>query len=108
MAVKNMWVAQPSRTAGLAVPSPNGKQVAYVTFEGTPMEARPDLTFWGRTTIWAIAVNGSAKPRPVTRQAAETTYCLRWLSDSELVFDRVADEVLYRQARIWKTEVPTN
>lgn len=101
-------VAQPSRTAGLAVPSPNGKQVAYVTFEGTRMEARPDLTFWGRTTIWAIAVNSSAKPRPVTRQAAETTYCLRWLSDSELVFDRVADEVLYRQARIWKTEVPTN
>ena len=101
-------IAQPDRTAGLAVPSPDGKHVAYATFEGTPMEARPDLTFWGRTTIWVVPVNGSAKPRPVTRQAPETTYCLRWLSDSELVFDRVADEMLYRQARIWKTEVPAN
>ncbi len=101
-------IARPNRAAGLAVPSPDGKQVAYVTFEGTPVKGRHDLTFWGKTTIWVAPVNGSAKPRAVTRQAAETTYSLHWLGNSELVFDRVADVVLFRRARIWKAEVPAN
>src|SRR5207245_7768925 len=35
-------IFQPGRTAGLAVPSPDGKQIAYVSFEGTPMKASPD------------------------------------------------------------------
>jgi hypothetical protein len=101
-------IAQPGSPAGLAVPSPDGRQVAYVTFEGTPRKARPDLTFWGNTTIWIAPVKGNGKPRPVTRQAEETTYCLRWLSDTELAFDRFADEMLYRRARIWKTALPTD
>lgn len=99
-------IARPARAAGLAVPSPNGKQVAYVTFVGTPMKIRPDLTFWGKTVICVVPVKGRAKPKPVTRQAPETTYTLHWLGNTELVFDRVADKIFFRHARIWKAEVP--
>jgi len=92
--------------AGLAVPSPNGQLVAYATFEDRPRKMREDLKFWGNSTLWVISTTTGAKPYSVTGKNQDTTYCLRWLSDNQLVFDRIADEPFYRKSRIWKAEVP--
>lgn len=92
-------------TGGLAAPSPDGRSVAYVTFVPRPQKGRPDLKFWGGTRLWVVSLIGKTEPRPVTQKSLDETYDLRWLDDHTLVFDRVADVVLYRQARIWKAEV---
>jgi len=92
--------------AGLPVPSPDGLSVAYVTFEPRPMQARPDLQFWGGTTILVVAVSAEAKARIVTLKSPDEVYDLKWLNEGTLVFDRVADEVFYRHARIWKASIP--
>jgi Tol biopolymer transport system component len=92
-------------TAGLAAPSPDGRFIAYVTFEPHPQKMRPDLQFWGGTRIWVVPVSGHPEPRPVTEKASDETYDLRWVDDHVLVFDRVADVLFYKQARIWKAEV---
>src|SRR5262249_45689713 len=42
--------------AGIPVPSPDGRSIAYVTFEPRPMKIRDDLQFWGGTTIWVVPV----------------------------------------------------
>jgi hypothetical protein len=42
----------------------------------------------------------------VTLKNPDEVYDLKWLSNDTLVFDRVADEVFYRHARIWKAAVP--
>jgi len=90
--------------AGLPVPSPDGKSIAYVTFEPRPRRARPDLQFWGGTTIWVVSAGSTA--RPVTQKDQDEVYDLKWLRNDTLVFDRVADEAFYRHARIWKAAVP--
>jgi len=92
--------------AGLATPSPDGKQVAYVTFAERPMRVRPDLTFWGDARVWAVPVVPAGKPRAVTGENPDTIYCLRWLSRNEVVFDRLADEPFYGHARLWRATVP--
>jgi len=92
--------------AGLPVPSPDGQSIAYVTFEPRPMRVRPDLQFWGGTTIWVVPVSAGSTARPVTQKNQDEVYDLKWLSNDALVFDRVADEVFYRHARIWKAAVP--
>jgi hypothetical protein len=91
--------------AGLAVPSPDGRQVAYVTFEPRPMKLRPDLQFWGGTRVWVVSLGDNPKPRTVTLKSLDETYDLRWLNDHALVFDRVADVPLYQQTRLWKADV---
>lgn len=101
-------IARPGRVAGLAVPSPDGKQVAYVTFVSRPTKIRRDVAFWGNTTVWVTSVNGETNPRPVTPQAPDTTCTMHWVNNSELVFDRITDEMFYRRARIWIAEVPAN
>lgn len=92
--------------AGLPVPSPNGQSIAYVTFEPHPGRVRPDLQFWGGTTIWVIPASPGSAARPVTRKNQDEVYDLKWLGNDTLVFDRVADEVFYRHARVWKAVVP--
>src|SRR6516162_6999789 len=92
--------------AGLATPSPDGKYVAYVTFEPRPRNLRPDLQFWGGTLVWVVSLTGTPHWHPVTLRSPDETYDLRWLNDHTLVFDRVADVPLYKQSRIWKADVP--
>jgi Tol biopolymer transport system component len=91
--------------AGLAAPSPDGRSLAYVTFEPRPRKERHDLQFWGGTRIWVIPLTGKQEPRPVTPKSPDETYDLRWLGDHALVFDRVADVPFYQQSRIWKVDV---
>jgi hypothetical protein len=91
--------------AGLPVPSPDGQSIAYVTFEPRPMKARPDLQFWGGTTTWVVRCFAGSTARPVTQKNQDEVYDLKWLRNDTLVFDRIADEVFYRHARIWKASV---
>lgn len=88
--------------AALPTPSPDGLSIAFATFESRPMRARPDLSFWGNSTIWVIAPVPGAHPRAVTHKDPDETYDLRWLNNEILVFDRVADASFYQQARLWK------
>jgi Tol biopolymer transport system component len=92
--------------AGLPTPSPDGKSIAYATFEPRPMKVRPDLQFWGGTTIMVVSTSTGSKPRPVTLKNSAEVYDLKWLNNGAIVFDRVADEQFYGHARIWKATVP--
>jgi hypothetical protein len=91
--------------AGLPVPSPDSRLIAYITFEPHPRRMRPDLQFWGGTTIWVVPALGGAA-RPVTQKNQDEVYDLKWLGNNTVVFDRVADEVFYGHAHIWKATVP--
>jgi len=91
--------------AGLPVPSPDGQSVAYVIFEPRPGNTRPDLLFWGGTTIKLVSVSPGSSPRAVTLKNQDEVYDLKWLNNHTLVFDRVADAIFYKQARIWKATV---
>ena len=92
-------------TGGLAAPSPDGKSVAYITFERRPSKLRPDLPFWGGTRIWLVPLSGKHVPTPITPKNPEETYDLRWLNSQTLVFDRISDDPLYQHARIWKIDI---
>ena len=98
-------LARPSLKVGLATPSPDGQLVAYMTFEPQPMKIRPDLKFWGGTTVWLVPTSGPNPARRITEKNKDTTYCLRWLNDRQLVLDRVADEDFYSKARLWRIDV---
>jgi Tol biopolymer transport system component len=91
--------------AGLAVPSPDGEFVAYVTFEDRPWRPGDYQKFWGGTTLWVSSTVSGARPYPVTQKNQDTTYCMRWLNNNQLVFDRLADEFFYTKARLWKADV---
>jgi hypothetical protein len=67
---------------------------------------RPDLQFWGGTTIMVVPTSGQSKPRKVTLKNPDEVYDLKWLTNDVLVFDRIADDVFYKHARIWKVAVP--
>jgi hypothetical protein len=67
---------------------------------------RPDLQFWGGTTILVVSVSAGLKPRSVTAKNPDEVYDLKWLNNGELVFDRVAEEDLFQHARHWKVAVP--
>jgi Tol biopolymer transport system component len=67
-------------TAGLAAPSPDGRTVAYVTFEPRARKIRPDMQFWGGTRIWLISLGGKPDPRSLTQKSLDETYDLRWLN----------------------------
>ena len=88
--------------AGLPAPSPDGESIAYVTYVPRPMKTRPDLQFWGGTTVWVVAASAGSTPRAVTEKSEDEIYDLKWLSNSTVVFDRIADEVFYKNARVWK------
>jgi len=88
--------------AGLATPSPDGKSVAYLTFDPRPMNGRPDLQFWGGTIVWVFPLVTGGKPSAITKKNLATTYDLRWLGNGALIFDRLEDEVFPTHARVWK------
>lgn len=92
--------------AGLPAPSPDGQSIAYVTFEPRPKKIRPDLQFWGGTTIWMVSATPGSTPRPATEKNQDEVYDLKWLNDDTLVFDRIADVDWFKHARIWKAAVP--
>jgi Tol biopolymer transport system component len=92
--------------AGLPTPSPDGKSIAYAIFEPRPMRVRPDLQFWGGTTIMVVSTSTGSKPRPITLKNSDEVYDLKWLNNGAIVFDRIADEQFYEHARIWKATVP--
>ena len=91
--------------AGLATPSPDGRYIAYATFEPRPMKQQPALKFWGGSTLWVTPVAPNSKARAVTLKDKDTTYSLHWLTNHQLVFDRIADELFYRKARLWKVDI---
>ncbi len=103
---RHRTVLHVSSPAGLAVPSPDGKRVAYVTFTPRPMKVRPDLKFWGSTIIWTVPLDGKAKPRQVTSRNEDTTSDLNWAGNDRLVFDRISDMPFYSHARLWMASVP--
>jgi hypothetical protein len=94
-----------SGQGGLASPSPDGRSVAYLTFESRPRTARPDLTFWGSTIIWILPFASGGAASAITEKNQATTYDLRWLDNSGLVFDRLEDRLFPDSARIWKVSV---
>jgi hypothetical protein len=81
-------------------------QSPYVTFEPRPKQMRPDLQFWRGTTIMIVGASGAPKPRAATTKNPDEVYDLKWLNNDALIFDRVADDVFYQHARIWKVAVP--
>ena len=91
--------------AGLPAASPDGKFIAYVTFESRPRKARPDLKFWGATVIWVLPGASMTNPIAVTSKNSDTTYDLRWLDNNSVVFDRLEDEPFPQHARLWKASV---
>jgi hypothetical protein len=90
---------------GLATPSPDGKYVAYLSFDPAPRKESPGLQFWGGTVIWILPLARGGKASAVTEKNSATTYDLRWLDNHTLVFDRIVDEVFPAHARIWKVAV---
>ncbi|HKA01318.1 MAG TPA: hypothetical protein VKE70_32615 [Candidatus Solibacter sp.] len=87
--------------AGLAVPSPNGRAIAYATFASRPRPERGNLLrIWNCTGIWVVVLDGASQPRRVVGQTLGLTYDLRWLDNEHLVFDRV-EEGLPPRARLW-------
>jgi hypothetical protein len=87
---------------GLATPSPAGKLIAYVKPAAQENKQQRNWTFWGVTTIWVVPAAPGAAPRPVTKQAPEATYSLRWLNSKEIVFDRLPHESFGSNARLWR------
>ena len=90
---------------GLAAPSPDGHAIAYVTIEPTPMKERPDLFFYGGTTIWIqpLALDQIAV---AATKSSEKTYDLRWLNNTTLIFDRIEDAAFAKHLRLWKVSAP--
>jgi Tol biopolymer transport system component len=106
--------------AGLAAPSPDGTQVAYVTFAKLPnevipqtfgpsLERRPNPAFWGDAQVWVVSVEKPGEPKPVTSKNPDTIYTLRWLNEKEVIFDRLKDRPFTSHrshARLWRAVVP--
>jgi WD40 repeat protein len=97
----------PAQNAGLPVPSPDGKSIAYVTFAPRLAQHRTDLQFWGGSTIWVISTEGGP-PRQVTLTSKDETYDLRWLTNSSLIFDRIGEAMFNEHARIWTVPLDLN
>ncbi len=91
--------------SGLPVPSPDGRHIAYATFVPRPRNLRPDLSFWGGTTIWTVMADGEGRPQRITLPSEDTTYDLNWAGNDRLVFDRIADTRFYSHARLWTVAV---
>jgi hypothetical protein len=59
---------------GLATPSPDGKHIAFMTFEPYPRKVRPGMQFWGGTRVWLISLTGRPEAHPLTLQSPDETY----------------------------------
>jgi hypothetical protein len=90
--------------AGLAIPSPDGSLIAFIMSIPRPRKGRPDLSFWGGSSI-SVVPSGGGKAVAITKPSDNETYDLRWLSISSLVFDRIGDGLFNKGARIWTVPV---
>jgi len=93
--------------AGLAVPSPDGRLIAYATFASRPPAANAmgNLPVWNCSGIWVVGTQASSEPVRVAGPSPESTLGLRWLGNERLVFDRV-EEGFPPKARVWLADVP--
>ena len=91
--------------AGLAVPSPDGRAIAYATFASRPQPSGAgSLPIWNCTGIWVVGLEDSSQPRRLTGQDPTLTYDLRWVDNQHLVFDRV-EKGIPPKARLWMVDV---
>lgn len=97
-------VTRPTRPAALPTVSPDGRHVAFVTYDPTPLRGRPDLEFYGGAVVWVAPNRAGGKAVAVTKSRPETCFHLRWLGDSALVFDRLKPTP-YDSPRIFKVEI---
>ena len=90
---------------GLPTPSPDGKLIAYVSYEGMQSKVNAQVTLWRDATVWVVPVLGG-KARAVSEPSPQTIYTLRWLNNDEIVFDRSpADDWQFLNVRLWKVNV---
>jgi Tol biopolymer transport system component len=98
-------VLRTQEPAGLAVPSPDGRAIAYATFASRPRPAGGEnARIWNCGGIWVVGVDEGSHPRRVTGQTPDSTYDLRWLDNEHLVFDRV-EMGFGPKAQIWTVAV---
>ena len=102
---RTLWTADSDHPAGLAAPSPNGAEVAFVTFQSRPATHRPDLKFWGNTSVSVISTIEGSRPRMLAPVNPDTTTVLRWLGSDSLVFDRMRENLFAMYSRIWRIAV---
>jgi hypothetical protein len=87
--------------AGLAVPSPDGRVIAYATFATRPRTSGGgNSPIWNCTGIWIVGLEASSQPRRLAGSTPSLTYDLRWLDNEHLVFDRI-EEGTPPRARLW-------
>jgi hypothetical protein len=89
---------------GLAIPSPDGSLIAFLTATPRPRKNRPDLSFWGGSSIFVVP-SGGGKALAITKPSDEETFDLRWLSNSSLIFDRIGETMFNKGGRIWTVSV---
>jgi hypothetical protein len=91
--------------AGLAVPSPDGRAIAYATFASRPRTSGGgNLRIWNCTGIWVVGLQAPNQPRRLVGQTSDSTLDLRWLDNEHLVFDRI-QEGIPPKARLWIVNV---
>lgn len=105
---QRVQITSPGRDAALPTPSPDGKRIAFVNMDGPPSENHPGNKSYSSSRLWVVAVGANQRPSPVTQEAPATTNGLRWLSNEELVFDRIGSEYFLNNARIWRVSVPAS
>jgi len=99
-------IANVDRPAGLAVPSPDGMSVAYVSFGAVPSALNPAQKSWGNTAVWVVSMASETAPHQLTAEDPDTTTGLRWLGNDALVFDRIGPNIIKdMHARIWEVSV---
>lgn len=99
-------IIQINEPAGLAVPSPDGRAIAYATFDSRPPGPTDGSNnVWFCTGIWVVELGKDKPPLRLTQSSPENTLDLRWLDDTHLVFDRVIG-FIPPKARLWMVEVP--
>lgn len=93
--------------AGLAVPSPDGRLIAYATFASRPQSGGAgNQPIWSCSGIWVVALQESSQPRRLVGPTSDLTYDLRWLDNEHLVFDRIdTGTVIPPKARLWVVDV---
>ena len=85
---------------GLPVASPDGQSIAYVTFEPRPMKERPDLQFWGGTTIWVAPASALSTPRSITQKNQDEVYDLKWLRIGLAILSADADSSAFSTSTV--------
>jgi WD40-like Beta Propeller Repeat len=90
---------------GLPSASPDGRSVAYISFESRPMEFRPDLRFWSTAGVWLVPTVEGGTPRMLAAKTPDTSTGIRWRGNSELYFDQISENLLRMHARICKIHV---